>query len=290
MRVMSEKTAAAGPTDTPQPAASDLSAPAVPAALYSQSYYLEACGGFDTWRDSAGKAVAGFYPGVLRLAGVRPSDRVIDVGTGRGEAMAVAVAQHGADWAVGIDYSGDALQLARRTLEAQGVADRCLAVRSDARAMPLPDRSADLALMLDIVEHLTAAELAATLREVHRVLVPGGRLFVHTMPTRTIYAITYRLQRALLPWRLWTWPRDPRREYEHLMHINEQTLRRLRGALEEAGFARVRVWFGDWVYTDHVPSQRARRTYRLLARWRLTRPLGVANLFAEAHRPGTPAA
>jgi hypothetical protein len=74
------------------------------------------------------------------------------------------------------------------------------------------------------------------------------------------------------------------------MHINEQTLRRLRGALEEASFARVRVWFGDWVYTDHVPSQRARRTYRLLARWRLTRPLGVANLFAEAHRPGTPAA
>src|SRR5579864_7375911 len=174
MRVMSEKRAAPAsqaPSPPPAPAAAGPAAPAVPASLYSESYYLEWCGGFGEWRDSGGTAMAGFYPGVLRLAGVRPGDRILDVGTGRGEAMAVATTM-GAAWAVGIDYSADALQLARRTLDGHGVAARCVAVQADARALPLPDGSADLALMLDIVEHLTPAELADTLREVRRVLAP----------------------------------------------------------------------------------------------------------------------
>lgn len=258
-----------------------LDAPAVAPTLYSETYYLDVCAGSEVWKASGGTEAAGVYAGALRLAGMRRGDRVLDVGTGRGETLAVAV-DAGARWVVGVDYSRDALGLARRTIEAHGISDRAIAAVGDARALPLPDCSVDLALMLDIVEHLTPPELAATLREVHRVLAPDGRLFVHTMPTRTIYEVTYRLQRWALPWRLRTWPRDPRKEYEHLMHVNEQTARRLRRALCTAGFASVRVWFGEWVYTDHVPRAGARRTYARLARWRLTRPLGIANLFAEA--------
>jgi len=90
---MSEKRAAPAsqaPSPPPAPAAAGPAAPAVPASVYSENYYLEWCGGFGEWRDSGGAAMAGFYPGVLRLAGVRAGDRILDVGTGRGEAMAVA--------------------------------------------------------------------------------------------------------------------------------------------------------------------------------------------------------
>jgi hypothetical protein len=78
--------------------------------------------------------------------------------------------------------------------------------------------------------------------------------------------VTYRLQQMIVPWRLRTWAKDPRNEYERLMHVNEQILRGLLGALRTAGFSPVTVWFGGWIYTDHVPSERSRRTYARLAR------------------------
>jgi SAM-dependent methyltransferase len=48
----------------------------------------------------------------------------------------------------------------------------------DARALDFPDRSADIVLLLGPLYHLTEATgRARALREAHRVLKPGGRLF-----------------------------------------------------------------------------------------------------------------
>jgi ubiquinone/menaquinone biosynthesis C-methylase UbiE len=48
----------------------------------------------------------------------------------------------------------------------------------DARALPFPDRSADIVLLLGPLYHLTeAADRARALSEVRRVLKPGGQLF-----------------------------------------------------------------------------------------------------------------
>jgi hypothetical protein len=135
--------------------------------------------------------------------------------------------------------------------------------------------------MLDVVEHLTPAELADALAEAHRVLRAGGRLFVHTAPNRLVYDVTYRLQRTALPWRLRSWPSDPRNEFERTMHVNEQTTRSLVAALRQAGFADPLAWAGRWVCAGHLPSRRAGRWYRLAARVPGLRGLVAMDLYAS---------
>ena len=265
-----------------QPA--DLPTPAVSPEEYDRDYYLECCAGAEEWRESGGRAPLGLYEGVLRKAGLQPGERVVDIGTGRGELVAVAV-EMGAARATGVDYSQAALDLARETLSVRDLGDRAAVVLADARAIPLPDGDADLAMLLDVVEHLSPAELDTALRETYRLLRPGGRILVHTMPNRLIYDVTYRVQRAVWPPRWKRWAAEPRRPVELTMHVNEQTLGSLRRVLRRAGFADVRGEYGQWIHTAFVPEERARRLYPRLARRRLTAPLGACDLFAQAVKP-----
>jgi ubiquinone/menaquinone biosynthesis C-methylase UbiE len=146
-------------------------------------------------------------------------------------------------------------------------------------ALPFPDASFDVVHAHQLLQHLSAPVRA--LSEMRRVLRPGGRLLVHTMPNRTVYDVTYRIQRAVRPDRWRRWPADPRNDEERALHVNEQTARGLHRALESAGFAAT-VRHGDWIHTAHVPDVRAGRLYERLAAHRWTRALGAADLWAEA--------
>ncbi len=152
--------------------------------------------------------------------------------------------------------------------------------------MPLEDGIADLVTLIDVVEHLAPAELDLALAQARRLLAPGGRLIAHTMPNRTVYEVTYRLQRLAWPPRRRRWPADPRNPYEHRMHVNEQTVRSLRRALRAARFADVDVWTGAMRYADFVPDERARGLYWRLAARRPTRRLGAFDLWARAIKRG----
>lgn len=253
--------------------------PAVDPSAYDDAYYQEWCAGYEEWVSSEGTAVAGIYPGFLIEAGMQPGEVVVDLGTGRGELLAVAV-ERGADRAIGIEYSPDAVALARKTLAAHDVTDRAEVHLADARAVPVDDGIADLVCLVDVVEHLTPDELHRALAEAHRILRPGGRVVAHTMPNRLIYDVTYRLQR-LVPGRR-GWPADPRIELERLMHVNEQTAWSLRRSLVRAGFdADVRL--GRWIHTEHVP-ERSKGLYCRLARLGPLAHLGVADLWAVGVR------
>jgi SAM-dependent methyltransferase len=267
--------------DGPAP---DLPDPVVPATEYTANYFLQRCGGHDEWASSNGTEMAGMYGGALQKLRLQPGEIVVDVGTGRGELLALAV-KMGAARAVGVEYSPDAVALARRTIVVHDVGDRAEVLLADARAIPLEDATADAVTMLDVVEHLAPHELDRSLREAYRLLRPGGRILIHTFPTRTIFNV-YKAQRRLVPGRAKRWPADPRDPLEILMHINEQTPRRLRRSLTAVGF-RARTELGQWVWTDYVPecSPRARRMYGYLARFPATRRFGVANLWGEGIKP-----
>ena len=247
--------------------------------VYDDDYYRSCCAGHEAWTASGGAAADGMYGGFLVRAGLRPGEVLVDLGCGRGELLAEAVAR-GAARAVGIEYAPSAVALARQTLVARDVADRASVLAADVRAVPLPDASADLVTLLDVVEHLSPAELAAALAEARRLLRPGGRLLVHTMPNRAIYSVTYRALRLGLG--LGRWPADPRNEWERRMHVNEQTVRSLRSAVSGAGFRDVRVSVGEWVYADFVPTPAGRRAFAALARVPGLRRWAVANVWGEA--------
>jgi ubiquinone/menaquinone biosynthesis C-methylase UbiE len=256
-----------------------LPEPIVPAELYDDDYFRSCCAGSEEWSASRGAAPAPMYEGYLRRAGLRAGEAVLDMGAGRGELVAVA-AQLGAATAVGVEYSAAATSLARHTIEALEVQAGAFVARGDVRSTPVRTSSVDLVTFLDIVEHLGHSELDAALQEARRVLRPGGRVLVHTMPNRSIYDVTYRALRVVRP----RWPADPRNDYEHRMHVNEQTVSSLRRALRRAGFSAVRVTMGAWVYTDFLPDEWARRLYCRLAHLPLLARLAAGDIWAEARK------
>lgn len=104
--------------------------------------------------------------------------RVLDVGCGMGD-RAVAVALAGASMAVGVDPDPEKLCWGR-ALERSCDTGRARFVLGSGSELPFPDRSFDLVLLLDVLEHLE--EPLATLREIGRVLVPEGRALVTFPP------------------------------------------------------------------------------------------------------------
>jgi ubiquinone/menaquinone biosynthesis C-methylase UbiE len=262
----------------------ELAPPTVDSSTYDTDYYLHSCMGFTRWVESDGAQYDPFYVGSLSKSALKDGDVVVDIGTGRGELLCVAV-ERGATMAIGVEYSLDALKLARKTARAFRDPSRIALLAADSRRIPLADGSADLVTMLDIVEHLTPDELHATLLEVGRILRPGGHYFAHTFPTTTLYNVTYRLQRLAVPTRWKTWKKDPRNEYEHTMHVNEQSRSSLSRALKRAGLASVRVTPGDAVFTEFLPNERSHRLYHRLASRRLTKGFGACDLWAEGTKP-----
>jgi len=110
---------------------------------------------------------------VADLAGVGPQDRVLDVGCGPGGAAREA-ARRGAA-VTGVDPAPLMLALGRRL--SCGQSGRGIAfVEGTAEALPVADRSVTVAWAISSAHHW--ADVAAGLRELHRVLEPGGRLII----------------------------------------------------------------------------------------------------------------
>ena len=108
---------------------------------------------------------------VVDLVELSPDERVLDVGCGPGAAVRAA-AQRGAA-VTGVDPSPVMLKLARGMTRLQpGVTLR----EGTAEALPLPDRSFDVAWAVASAHHWS--DPTAAFAELRRVLVPGGRLLL----------------------------------------------------------------------------------------------------------------
>ena len=100
------------------------------------------------------------------LLGRIRAKRVLDVGTGTGRYRPV-LARAGAQHIVGVDFSWEMLTAGRHTGPGAVVC-------GDAVALPLADAVFDLALASLMVGDI--ADLTPWVREIHRVLRPGGHL------------------------------------------------------------------------------------------------------------------
>lgn len=264
-----------------------LPQPAVPSSTYTEEYYLRLTDGSAEYQSGHGRVIPDRIRIALREAGVRNGMRVLDLGCGAGELL-VHLKRSGAR-TVGLDYSSAALRVARGSLpNALGpdiAKDLGLAL-SDGRCLPIASSSVDRVFMLDVVEHMTPVELHACLLEVKRILSPGGRLVIHTMPNTWYYAVGYPLFRIVQRLRGIRLPRDPRERFAlSETHINEQNLVRLSAALRHAGFG-ARVWLENTRRFEERESSRfMAASMRILTEAPILKLVFCDDLYAVASRP-----
>jgi ubiquinone/menaquinone biosynthesis C-methylase UbiE len=132
-----------------------------------------------------------FAAALLDSAGLRRGERVLDIACGTGVVTRLAAERAGADTAVaGLDINPAMLAVAR-SVASSGAAIEWY--EADAEALPLADRSFDVVLSSLGLQFVP--DKASALREMRRVLAPGGRLAIATVgPTPPLFAI---LEQAL---------------------------------------------------------------------------------------------
>ncbi len=219
------------------------------ANTYTESYYMTDCGGYDDFKNSHGMEMTARLREVYSLTAPSRGDRILDIGCGRGE-LSFALAAAGAQ-VEGVDYSKDAIAIAKRTFEG-----KCETLRyTCADIFEMKNLGTfDKIIMADVVEHIEQEVLEKIFQKISQSLRKDGCLIIHTAPNRDYYEITYPELRQQAR-RLGVWkPRNPRSYYEQLMHINEQTPVELKSALSKY-FRHVRVWTGGVRGIDEVKTQ-----------------------------------
>jgi ubiquinone/menaquinone biosynthesis C-methylase UbiE len=109
------------------------------------------------------------------LSGARSGDHVVDVGCGTGyftRIMAETVAPSGS--AVGVDASRDMIAYARRITRLSN----CSFSEGTAEALDVADGSQDVVVTSLMIHHLPETMRAHAIREMYRVLRPGGRVLI----------------------------------------------------------------------------------------------------------------
>jgi demethylmenaquinone methyltransferase / 2-methoxy-6-polyprenyl-1,4-benzoquinol methylase len=105
-----------------------------------------------------------------------PGARVLDLCTGTADLALAAVRRGRVGSAVGVDFAGEMLKLARRKVIRRGLGHVVRLVRGDATAIPLQDSTCEAVTIGFGIRNVV--DPAAALREIARVLRPGGRLAI----------------------------------------------------------------------------------------------------------------
>lgn len=179
----------------------------------------------------------------LQTAELQPGDRVADIGAGTADLSilaAEAVGEKGS--VVAVDLNEPMLRIGRKKLAAAGSAHAACAL-GNAEGLPLPDGAFDAVLTGFCMRNVS--DLDQSLREIHRVLKPGGRIVCleFSRPQRPLFRKLYDFYSFTLLPKIGTWvSKDRTGVYEYL----PDSIRRfpdqaaLCRKLEEVGFKGVR--------------------------------------------------
>lgn len=110
---------------------------------------------------------------LIKLAQVKPGEKALDLCCGTGD-VAFTLAGQGAE-VLGVDFSGPMLSVAKQR-QARDAVQKVEFVRGDALNLPALDSSVDVLTISYGLRNL--ADFEGGLREMLRVLKPGGRLLV----------------------------------------------------------------------------------------------------------------
>jgi ubiquinone/menaquinone biosynthesis C-methylase UbiE len=205
--------------------------------------------------DLAGKIVA-------EMAGPLDGRAVLDVPIGTGRMLPYLEGVPRASRYVGLDISQPMLMQARRVAWRHGAERTYRGARASLWDLPLASEQFDLVLVLRLFHLFPPETYAAALREVHRVLRPGGVAIVEMRNHHRGIALGHL--------RRWLDRRDPR-ELPHY-YIRPRQLEPVFGPLrieETRGY-----WFDGTQLLQRVASDTARR-------WNLRASSGPAKYLAS---------
>ena len=134
-------------------------------------------------------------PILVRVLDLPKHARILEIGCGRGIALAPLARLLEPVRLTGLDIEPRFLAEARERLDRAGVEAEL--VPGDARALPFPDAAFDLVIDFGTCYHIARAD--AALREIARVLAPGGR-FVHETPLSQLLSHPLRSFGRRIPW------------------------------------------------------------------------------------------
>jgi ubiquinone/menaquinone biosynthesis C-methylase UbiE len=123
------------------------------------------------------------YDGLVAQSGAQPGDQVLDVGCGTGyfTRRAARVVSPGGH-VIGIDPSRSVIDYARGKAPVN-----CTFQLASAQALPHPDASFDVVISSLALHHLPPDDRPTALRDVYRVLRPGGRLLIAEFRRRPLH-------------------------------------------------------------------------------------------------------
>ncbi|WP_157898694.1 ubiquinone/menaquinone biosynthesis methyltransferase [Luteitalea pratensis] len=181
---------------------------------------------------------AGWKDVLVRMAAVTPGERALDLACGTGD-IAARLRAAGAD-VTGLDLTHRMLRLAAGKPELAGMRWVC----GDMLALPIPDAS----------QHVVTAgyglrnvpDLRQSLREIRRVLVPGGRFLSldFTLPRQPLIRATYLAYLRVVGGVVGQWLHGDPDTYRYI----PESLARYPGAggvatlMREEGFTQVSWW------------------------------------------------
>ncbi len=132
---------------------------------------------------------------LLDLVPWRGSEAVLDVGCGRGLVLIGAARRLSTGTATGLDLwqaedlTGNTPDATKENARREGVSDRVTVRTGDMRKMPFPDASFDVIVSNVAIHNVYEHEgRDATMREIARVLKPGGRVVIHDIRYVSAYA------------------------------------------------------------------------------------------------------
>jgi SAM-dependent methyltransferase len=194
----------------------------------------------------------------VRLGGLKPTDRILDIGCGIGR-MAVPLTQyldHRSAFYEGVDPVNEGIEWCVQNITSAypnfrfcrvDVAHELYnpggAIPGHEVVLPFAGLRFDFVTMVSVATHLPASEIAAYAREVMRLLAPGGRLFLTAfLVTSDDIGSEKARPRFLKGEKAGTWIADPAAPLGAI-GFDDGTIQDI---LRNAGLEIQRISFGHW--------------------------------------------